>query len=90
MTNGPPSRFEFDALTARIDRMDERGTSVAGGVGARLEAAERDLVALRESMTTEEDKRSANRKWLITAAVAGTATLATIASFILTYVFHLS
>jgi len=57
MANGPPSRFEFDALTARLDRMDERGTSGAGSFQTRLEGVERELRDLRLELS-EEKKRA--------------------------------
>jgi len=77
VTSGPVSREEFSALAHRIDLLDERGTSQAGGVLARLAAVERKLA-----------DQTAGRRWatgiLITAAAAASA----IASFLAIFIFH--
>jgi fatty acid desaturase len=84
----PVSRFEFDALVHRVETMDQRGTSGAGAVEARLEAAERELANMRAQLEDERKERRANRRWIIAAIIAAAAAASSIASVILTYVFH--
>lgn len=88
MPNGPPTRYEWDALNHRIDQMDARGTSGAAGFQVRLEAAERELAALRQQQADQKRERSSTRRWMIGAAFTAAAVVTAVASFLLTYVFH--
>ena len=88
MPNGPPSRYERDELTKRIDRMDARGTQGAAGFQVRLEAVERELAELRQAAAEEKRERKATRRWMVGAAFTAAAVATTIGTFIATYVFH--
>lgn len=88
MPNGPPSRYEWDALNRRIEIMDSRGTSGAASFQIRLEGVEHDLTALRQQLADQKKERSSTRRWMVGAAFTAAAVVTTIASFLLTYVFH--
>ena len=88
MPDGPPSRYEWDALARRIDTMDAHGTSGAAAFQVRLEAVERDLGALRAQLAAEKARRGADRRWLIGAVFSAVATIAAVVSLLAVYVFH--
>lgn len=89
MANGPPSRFEWDDLVRRLDRMDERGTSGAAGFLTRLERVERDQGNLAGRLDQEKRQRSDTRKWLIGIALSVAGLALAVASFVAVYIFHL-
>lgn len=87
MPNGPPSRYEWDDLVRRIDRMDERGTSGAASFLTRLEAVERDLEQLHGTLAEEKRQRGDTRKWLIGIALSVAGLALAVASFVAVYIF---
>lgn len=90
MPNGPPSREEYNALVHRIDLIDERGTSAAGGVRQRLDIVEEGLKELRGQLAEEKRRRSDTRKWLIGIALSVAGLALGVTSFVAVYIFHLT
>lgn len=90
MPNGPPSRFEFDALSHRLDQIDARGTSGAASFQVRLEAVERDLAALHQQLADEKKQRGDTRKWLIGIALSVAGLALAVTSFVAVYIFHVT
>lgn len=88
MASDPVGRAEFAALVHRLDLLDERGTSKAGGLLARFEALSGTLEGLQRALQEEKKQRTASRRWLIGLVVSTSATAVAIGSFVLTYVFH--
>lgn len=88
MANGPVTRFEFDALTRRVETLDQRGTGPAGAALARLEAIERELAALQRERAEEKRERSVTRRWIIGVAFTAIAASVAIASFVATFILH--
>ena len=54
----------------------------------RLEGVERELRDLRQELADQKKERGATRRWLIGIAITAAVGATAIASFILTYIFH--